>query len=497
MTGRDSAEAPVPRDAKRLNTDVVVIGAGLAGLWTALTAADAGAQVVLITSGDMDSGASYWAQGGIAAALGDDDSPAVHAADTLVAGRDACRTAAVDVLSRETPERVGELESLGAGFDRDADGSLALGLEGGHRRRRIVHAGGSATGRALVSILASRVAAEPAVRVLEHTRATSLLRREERCVGLLAERQGEPLAITARATVLATGGSAALWKRTTNPLGATGTGVLLAHGIGAELADLEFVQFHPTALVTRNGGDGFLLSEALRGEGALLLGADGERFVDELAPRDQVALAIAGQLRQRPGRPVTLDLRRVGLQAFPNIADALGREGLRPDRDPIPVAPAAHYAMGGVLTDLSGRSSVGGLYAVGECACTGLHGANRLASNSLAECLVFGHRAGLAALDEPPAALAGAVAGSATPRVTQATRERLWRYAGVQRDGEELSLLLADPHPLARLVGASALARTETRGAHQRSDHPGAASEFDSRHVVVSGDGSIRIEQWL
>jgi L-aspartate oxidase len=490
------------RDLRRepaavLRTDVAVIGAGLAGLWTALTAADAGAQVLLVTAGNMEAAASYWAQGGIAAALGEDDSPALHAADTLAAGRAACRTSAVDVLCHETPDRVFELERLGVAFDRAPDGSLSLGREGGHRLRRVAHAGGSATGRALVVALCERVSAQPAIRVLEHTRATALLRHDERCVGLVAERSAVPIAISARATVVATGGSAALWQRTTNPLGAVGTGVLLAHGVGAELADLEFVQFHPTALVTRNGGDGFLLTEALRGEGALLLGADGERFVDELAPRDQVALAIAGQLRERPGRPVMLDLRNIGLHAFPNIADALGREGFRPEREPIPVAPAAHYAMGGIVCDLEGRSTVPGLFAVGECACTGLHGANRLASNSLAECLVFGRRAGLSALDEPVPAATTGVPRRELPRVERATRERLWRYAGVERDREELSRLLEDPHPLARLVAVSALAREETRGAHQRRDHPETDDAFDHHHVVVSSDGTPHIEQWL
>ena len=498
---RHGGEVAGPFDlagADRLATGVAVVGAGLAGLWAALTAADAGADVTLVTTGDMDAAASYWAQGGIAAALGPDDSPARHAADTLAAGRNACRTSAVDVLSRETPERIAELERLGVRFDREQDGGLSLGCEGGHRLRRVAHAGGSATGRALVVALCERVARHPRIVVLEHTRATALLRRHGRCAGLLAERAGTAVALSARATVLATGGAAALWQRTTNPRGAVGSGLLLAHAAGAELADLEFVQFHPTALVTRNGGDGFLLTEALRGEGAQLIGADGERFVDELAPRDQVALAIAGQLRERPGRPVLLDLRNIALQAFPNIAAALGPEGFHPDRDPIPVAPAAHYAMGGIVTDLDGRSTVPGLFAVGECACTGLHGANRLASNSLAECLVFGRRAGLASAEEPqPRGEAVAAAGYGLPAVKESTRERLWRWAGVERDAGELRLLLDDPHPLARLVATAALARTETRGAHQRRDFPAADPAFDHRHVILGADGTPRIEQWL
>ncbi|MBA3263932.1 MAG: FAD-binding protein, partial [Thermoleophilaceae bacterium] len=288
-----------------------------------------------------------------------------------------------------------------------------------------------------------------------------------------------------------------LWERSTNPRGAVGAGLLLAHGAGAELADLEFMQFHPTALRHDGPRDGFLITEAVRGEGATLLDADGQRFVDELAPRDRVALAIRAELERSGQAAVDLDMHRVEVARFPNIAAALEEVGIDPRRDLIPVAPAAHYTMGGVATDLDGRSSVPGLYAVGESACTGLHGANRLASNSLAECFVFGRRAGLAAVSdpEPPVDAAPGDVIYTTPPPDE-TRAALWRHAGLQREPAGLRRLLDDPFPLARLIAASCLAREESRGAHQRTDHPDTDASLDHMHTLVAGAAPPRFEQW-
>jgi L-aspartate oxidase len=290
---------------------------------------------------------------------------------------------------------------------------------------------------------------------------------------------------------------AALWERTTNPRGAVGAGLLLAQAAGAQLADLEFMQFHPTALRQDGPRDGFLITEAVRGEGATLHDAQGERFVDELAPRDQVALAIEEELR-RSGRPaVSLDMRSVDVARFPNIAAALEEVGIDPRRDLVPVAPAAHSTRGGVASDLDGRSTLPGLYAVGESACTGLHGANRLASNSLAECFAFGRRAALAAIGdpEPPAGVAPDDAIRTVPPPDE-TRAALWRHAGLQRDPAGLRKLLDDPFPLAQVIAASCLAREESRGAHQRVDHPETDPALDHMHTVVSGGSEPRFEQW-
>jgi L-aspartate oxidase len=478
--------------------DVAVVGAGAAGLYAALTAASEGARVALVTRSPLAQTASFWAQGGIAAALAQDDSPEVHVADTLAAGREAARESAVRVLCEESPGRVRDLERLGVSFDADRHGNLALGLEGGHSRRRIVHAGGSATGRRITRELSALAATDERIEVLEPRAATSLTTHDGRCVGLVARpRRGDPLPVLARAVVLATGGMAALWQRSTNPRGAVGAGLLLAHAAGAELADLEFMQFHPTALRHDGPRDGFLITEAVRGEGATLLDAEGERFVDELAPRDQVALAIQSELRRSGAAAVSLDMRSIDLARFPNIAAALEEVGIDPGRDLVPVAPAAHYTMGGVATDLDGRSSVPGLYATGESACTGLHGANRLASNSLAECFVFGRRAALAAVSdpEPPAYTAFDETIRTTPPPDE-TRAALWLHAGLRRHPAGLRRLLDDPFPLARLIAASCLAREESRGAHQRTDHQDADASLDHMHTLVAGAAQPRFLRW-
>jgi L-aspartate oxidase len=499
--------AEVDRHARRygtgplpepLRTDVAVVGAGAAGLYAALVAAGTGARVALVSRSPLAQTASYWAQGGIAAALAADDSSERHLEDTVAAGRGIARASAARVLCQESPGSVRDLQELGVRFDADRDGNLALGLEGGHSKRRVVHAGGAATGRRIARDLSALAATDERIEVLEPLAATSLATHDGRCVGLTARpRRGDPVPVLARAVILATGGMAALWERSTNPRGTIGAGLTLAHGAGADLADLEFMQFHPTALRLDGPRDGFLMTEALRGEGATLVNAVGERFVDELAPRDQVALAIQAELERSGERAVGLDLRGVDMGRFPNIAAALEAVAIDPRRELVPVAPAAHYTMGGVASDLDGRSSVPGLYTVGESACTGLHGANRLASNSLAECFVFGRRAGLAASDDPqpPAAVAPGDEMHTTIPTVQ-TRAALWRHAGLQRDAAGLAPLLDDPFPLARLIAASCLAREESRGAHQRTDNPGTDPALDGMHTLVGGDGESRFELW-
>jgi L-aspartate oxidase len=479
--------------------DLVVVGAGAAGLFAALVAAREGARVALVSARPLAETASYWAQGGIAAALAVDDSPEAHLADTLAAGRGLVRHSAADVLCEEAPARFHELLELGVRFDADRHGDLALGLEGGHSRRRVAHAGGSATGRRILRQLSADVAEEPRIDVLENRRAAVLMRGGSAEVAGLALEDGATLG--ARAVILATGGAAAMWSRTTNPPGSFGSGLLLARHAGAALADLEFVQFHPTAVTGVPGREGFLVTEAVRGEGATLHDASGERFVDELEPRDAVARAIHRKLAETGERAVWLDMRAIDPARFPNVVSALREAGLDPATELVPVSPAAHYVMGGIVSDLVGRSTVPGLYAVGECACTGLHGANRLASNSLSECFVYGRRAALAALDESPPATAPTTppvpeAGVA-PSPSRDTREAMWRHAGLERDRGSLAALLDHPHPLARLVARSALAREETRGAHVRVDFAEISHALDERHTVISATRETpRHEHW-
>jgi L-aspartate oxidase len=448
----------------------------VAGLYAALSAA-AEAEVLLLAKAPVAASNSWHAQGGVAAALAEDDEPGLHAEDTFRAGRGLCRESAVRTLTEEAPSRIDDLARLGVEFDDD------LGREGGHTLRRIAHVGGAETGKAIAAALAERVRAHPRIEVCDDETASALLEHDGRCVGVLTDRRAVPAA----ATLLATGGYAALWERTTNPAGAVGDGLVLAYRAGASLADLEFVQFHPTALE----GDGFLLSEALRGEGALLVGTDGDRFTDELAPRDVVTRAIVAH------GTALLDLRPIDRNRFPGLMATLERAGYDPAAEPIPVSPAAHYSVGGIVTDLDGRSTLPGLYAAGECAATGVHGANRLASNSLLECLVFGRRAALAALAEPSATAMPGVRPRTRPEapVTPEIRRMLWEDAGVIRSAEGLERLARLDALLPRLVAESALARRESRGCHFRSDFPSEDDAF-SAHVVVTRGEEPRLDTW-
>lgn len=490
------------------SAEVAVVGAGSAGLYAALTAAREGARTVLVSQAALATTASYWAQGGIAAALGDDDSIELHQADTLAAGRHLGRVSAVRALVENSPAAVDDLLALGVDFDRDGSGHLALGLEGGHSRRRVVHAGGSATGRRITRQLSARVAEHPNVTVVEHASAKRLLVEDGRCIGVEVRSDDATLAIPARAVVLATGGSAALWARSTNPPAAVGSGLSMAYAAGAELADLEFLQFHPTALLSPSRNQGFLITEAIRGEGATLVDSSGERFVDELAPRDEVAAAVERRITgagETEPSPVFLDMRAIDPLLFPNVYTKIEQAGIDPRTELVPIAPAAHYSMGGVVTDLNARTNVTGLLAVGECACTGLHGANRLASNSLAECTVFGRRAALAALAEPPlpdrlrervVGGEGEGHGYEEDPDPAATRELLWECAGIERSEEPLKRLADSPNALVRLIGAASLAREETRGAHHRVDHPEMDRELDFQHFVFGADGMPHARRW-
>lgn len=397
------------------------------------------------------------------------------------------------VLVDEAPAAVRDLQERGVVFDLDHEGRLALGLEGGHGSRRIVHSGGSQTGHELTSKLAAMVAIEERIEVMERTSATSLWSDGERCHGVITD--AGPLA--AAATVLATGGAAALWRRTTNPRGAIGAGPVLAGAAGADLADLEFCQFHPTAVALPGSPfDGVLITEAIRGEGAQLLDASGERFTDELAPRDAVTAAILERMKKEAKTEVKLDLRGIDPARFPNVFGFLAEAGLDPRSEPVPIAPAAHYMMGGIVVDLDGHSSLPGLYAVGECSCTGLHGANRLASNSLSECFVFGGRAARAAVEEEAAAERPPPPDWKFDPPTEETRDAVWRYAGPMRTPDDLARLISNPYPLARAIAISALDRRESRGGHLRSDFPDSDPDLDGIHVVLAADGTARREEW-
>jgi L-aspartate oxidase len=502
-------------------TDVVVVGSGIAGLTAALYLREQGLHVTVVTKVNIDDGSTKWAQGGIAAVLDPLDTPQAHAYDTEIAGVGLCDPAAVRVLVEEGPARIRELIRRGAEFDRNPDGSLMLTREGGHRADRIVHAGGDATGAEVQRALHEAVRRDPWIRLVEHALVLDLLRAADgRACGITLHVLGEGTAdgvgaVLARAVVLATGGMGQIFSSTTNPSVSTGDGVALALRAGAEVTDVEFVQFHPTSFVTSglNSVQRPLISEALRGEGAHLVDEAGKRFMvgqhelAELAPRDVVAKGIYRVLRATGADHVYLDARHLGREflesRFPTIMASTRAAGVDPATDLIPVAPAAHYASGGVRTDLHGRTTIDGLYACGEVACTGVHGANRLASNSLLEGLVFARRIAddIARELPPPAEPVHTPAGPAwvvDPAIRSDLQRAMTRGAGVLRSADSLETAAKE---LARLAEqrsrpnnaawevtnlltvaatlvASAGSRRETRGCHWREDHPNAADEW-------------------
>jgi len=454
--------------------DILIVGSGAAGLSAALRASELGARVAVLTAGQLLAGSSPRAQGGVAAAVGADDTPALHAKDTLQVGAGLNDRRAVEVLTRQAKQSISALRTTtGVAFADD------LGLEAGHARRRILHAGGGATGQVLTSALLARAQRTRDITLFDHSPVDKLLTSDGHVSGVTTP-CGELLA---SAVVLATGGYAALWARTTNAPETRGSGLLLAYQAGASLADLEFVQFHPTAL-SIPGRSALLLSEALRGEGARLVNARGDAIVNPLLPRDVLARALHVQPE------VFLSLRHLDPEHvyahFSALAETLrATAGLDLARDLLPVAPAAHYCMGGIRTDTWGRTDVPGLYAAGEAACSGAQGANRLASNSLLECLVFGARTAEAALADPPTTHAEWRTRPLDPPTPLRPNSRvpmdhvralaisLDTYVGVERNGNDLARVVGHLQaPLAQLIAGAALLRKESRGAHYRTDAP-------------------------
>jgi L-aspartate oxidase len=501
--------------------DYLVVGSGIAGLYAALLAAEHGT-VLVLTKGAIDDSNTRWAQGGIAAPGGPDDSPDLHLRDTLAAGAGLVDEAAARVLVEEAATAIQDLVRLGVPFDT-VEGEVALAREGGHSLPRVLHAGGDATGAHMEAALAAAVRSA-AIPVREHCLATRIVVEGGRAVGLEALHwpTGQHLAWACRFLVLATGGAGRMFRYSTNPPLATGDGIALAYRAGAEVMDMEFVQFHPTAL-RWPGAPPFLITEAVRGEGAVLLNARGERFLPryhpqaELAPRDVVVRAMVAEMEAVGADHLLLDLRHLPrervLARFPQVYRTCLELGLDITRQPVPVSPAAHYTIGGVRTDLWGQSTLPGLYACGECACTGVHGANRLASNSLLESVVFARRLVRRTVEAPagqfppsPEAkeLAPPQPAEAPALSLQALQALMWERAGIVRDGEGLAAAsavlaaweaalpppsdrpsheLANLLTCARLTVAAALLREESRGVHYRRDFPQPREEW-RRHIV-------------
>ena len=516
--------------------DVIVIGSGVAGLTTALNVRSHGLSVLLVTKARIDEGSTKWAQGGIAAALGPGDTPDQHKKDTLAAGAGLCDLAAVDVLVSEGPEAVRKLIARGAVFDKSETGEIALTREGGHLRNRILHAGGDATGAEVSRALLAAVREDKGIEIIEHALAIDALKSASgRVCGVTLHVIGQGSLdgvgrALSRAVVVAAGGLGQVYSQTTNPAVSTGDGVALALRAGAEVADVEFIQFHPTVLWRdlANRGQQPLISEAVRGEGAILLNHKGEQFMigkhpqADLAPRDVVAKEIFNQM-QISGQPhVWLDATKISdfANRFPTIYASCIANGIDPTKEKIPVAPASHYASGGVRVDLNGQSTVAGLYICGESACTGAHGANRLASNSLLEGLVFGARIADELAKNLPAQEQPVEDNQVTlldPKIVLPLQMAMSEGAGVMRSEsslrktmqtlQELSKLTSNQprieaweasnlHLLATAIVRSALQRTESRGSHWRSDFPNTSDKWESR-VIESVDKDGKWESKL